>query len=361
MSANHDVHVIRFAFYPEKKLKTNLTVHEISDSKMKNLGAYYVANAHNHFNSVYKIARENSIDVVVISNLLSGYMAAKAVNRTIKTVFDLSDHFPSSGAGYYFDVNSFFGNFSSIFLEKLLKSTLKSVDSTVACSHALQRYVNNMGVRKTSTIPNGVDDLFFSKVDGENIRDQYGLNDSVTIGYLGSIEFWTNLFPLLKAIQVLKRNNQKVKLLLVGGKLRTEMASRVSQKIESLGIKENVVWLDFVPYAQVPKYIASMDMCTIPFNQNHPTAYYSAPNKLLEYLALGKPVITAPLPEIEITAKNYVNFAVTPDKYVKIIKSYINKPDEYIKQALQGREFASKLTWTKISQRYEQLLTQTVN
>jgi glycosyltransferase involved in cell wall biosynthesis len=356
IAEHHAVHVLRFEFYPEKKLETNLIVHEIDDSQHKNLGLYYVANAHKHFSAVYKIARENSIDAVVISNLLSGFMAAKAASGKFKTVFDLSDHFPSSGAGYYFDLDSFVGKLATSFLEKLLKSTLKGVDSTVACSHALQDYVKNLGIRNTCTIPNGVDDFFFSKADGSEIRHKCGLDGSVTVGYIGSIEFWTNLFPLLKAIQRLNSNNN-VKLLLIGSGLRTEMAQQVYQKIESLNIKKNVVWLDFIPYSEVPKYVAAMDICTIPFNRHHPTAYYSAPNKLLEYFALGKPVISAPLPEVELIAKDYVNFAVNSDEYVDAIKTYIANPDGYKQLGEQGRRLAAELTWTKISERYEHLLT----
>lgn len=360
IAEHHEVHVLRFAFYPEKKLETNLIVHETDDSKSKNLGIYYITNAIKHFNTVYKIARKNSIDVVVISNLLSGFMATKAVSRRFKTVFDLSDHFPSSGAGYYFDINSFLGKLATSVLEKLLKSTLKSVDSTVTCSHALKDYVNKLGIDNAYTIPNGVDDRFFSRIDGHEIRHKCGLDGYTTIGYIGSIEFWTNLFPLLKAIQRLnKRDN--VKLLLIGSGLRTEMARQVHQKIESLNIKENVVWLDFIPYSEVPKYVAAMDICTIPFNSHHPTAYYSAPNKLLEYFALGKPVISTPLPEVELTAKNYVNFAVTPDEYVAAIKTYITNPEGQKQLGEQGRRWATELTWTKISEKYENLLTEIVD
>lgn len=351
----HEVHVLRFAFYPEKKLETKLVVHEINDVKSKNLGLYYVTNAHKHFSAVYKIARENCVDVVVISNLLAGFVAAEAVSRRFKTVFDLSDHFPSSGAGYYFDVNSVYGKLATFCLEKMLKVTLKCVDSTVTCSHILRDYVKRLGIGNVCTIPNGVDDFFFSKNDGDEVRQRYGLDGCVTVGYIGSIEFWTDMSPLMRAIQILNGNHD-VKLFLIGGGLRTETARRVYQKVESLKIKKNVVWLDFVPYHEVPKYIAAMDICTIPFNHRHPTAYYSAPNKLLEYLALGKPVITTPLPEIELTAKKHVNFAVTTEEYVNAIEGYIDNPERYKKLGEQGRRLAAGLTWTKISQEYERLL-----
>jgi len=357
IAEHHEVHVLRFTFYPDKKLETKLVVHEINDTKSKNLALYYVTNAHKHFSAVYKIARENRVDVVVISNLLAGFVAAEALSRRFKTIFDLSDHFPSSGAGYYFDVNSIYGKLATLCLEKILKATLKCVDSTVTCSSILRDYVKNLGIGNVCTIPNGVDDFFFSKNDGDEIRQKYGLDGCVTVGYIGSIEFWVDMFPLLKAIEALSRSYD-VKLMLVGGGLRTKVAQQVYRKIRSLRIEKNVVWIDFVPYCDVPSYIASMDICTIPFSLNSPTAYYSAPNKLLEYLALEKAVITTLVPEIVLTAKPFVNFATTSKDYMEIIEGYIRDRGRYLEKAKKGRSFAMQLTWDKIAQKYENLLSE---
>ena len=165
------------------------------------------------------------------------------------------------------------------------------------------------------------------------------------------------MFPLLKAIRDLSRRHD-VKLMLVGGGLRTRTAQRVSRRIRSLGIEENVVWTDFVPYSDVGSHIASMDVCTIPFNLDSPTAYYSAPNKLLEYLALEKVVISAFLPEIVLTAKPFVNFAVTSKEYVDIIEDYLRDRGRYLEKAKKGRSFAMQLTWAKVAAEYENLLSE---
>lgn len=358
IAEHNEVHVLRFPFYPREKLKTNLVVHESEDIKTDMLALYYTINAHKHFNSVRRIVKENQFDVVVISNLLSGYMAAKAVGNQAKMIFDLSDHFPSSGAGYYFKTESILGRIVTCGLEKLLKATLKQVDYTVTCSHALKDYVKRLNVDAVGVVPNGVDDFFFRKNHEKEIREKYGLYKGITVGYLGSVEFWLDLSPLLKAIRVLSKSYD-VKLILVGAKLRTKFAQQVNNLIERLGIKEHVLWLDFVPYHEVPSYIGAMDICVIPFRVNHPTAFYSAPNKLWEYLALGKKVIATPIPEIVKTAKQFVDFAETTEDYVSIVEDYIKNHDENVEMVQQAKKLAMRLTWTNIAKRYEEILKKT--
>ena len=85
-------------------------------------------------------------------------------------------------------------------------------------------------------------------------------------------------------------------------------------------------------------------------------ACYSAPNRLLEYPALGKVVVTTLLPEIVLTAKDLVNFAVTSKEYVDVIEDYNRGRKRYLEKAKKGPSFAMQLTWAKIAQKYEQLL-----
>lgn len=351
-----DVYVLRFAFENYRKIKTKLYVEEINDVRINNIAWYYLLNVKRHYEAVRQIIAKRHIDVVVISNLLSGFVSAKAAKNAGAIVFDLPDHFPTSGAGYYFDVQSVPGKFGTAFLEGILKRTLNNVDHVVTCSNVLQDYVRRLGFDNVSLIPNGVHDFFF---DGRESRSSkraaYGLDEDIVVGYIGSIEFWLDVLPLLKAIKKL-RKSYDVKLMFVGGKLRTQVTEEIRREIEKLGIEEQVLWVDFVPFNSVPEYISSMDICTIPFNHLHPTAYYSSPNKLFEYLALEKPVISTPIPEVLNIAKNYVNFAVTDKDYFNIIKNYIEHPDIFIEKAREGKKLAIERKWSKIAQNYKCLL-----
>ena len=357
----HDeVHVLRFRFTEGKRTRTHITIHEMDDHRFTNLAVYYVANAGKHYEKVNSLINENNIDVVVNSNLLAAYVAAKAVGNRANIVFDLCDHFPSSAAGYYFNVQSLLGKIAMLSLEKLLKKNLGHAHHVVTPSHELCRYVETIGFEgPVSLMPNGVDDFFLERKfnsEGERIREQYGLGDSLVIGYLGSIEFWLHMSPLLSAIKQLKRKYD-IKLLIVGSRLRTNATNEIRRQLRSLRIEERVVWPDrFVSYHDVPFWISAMDICTIPFNCSHPTAYYSAPIKLLEYLALEKPVFSTPVPEVLAVAKNCVSSVLTADDYRKEIRSYIKDPTDYLRKGKEGKLIAERYTWTRIAKEYGELL-----
>jgi len=357
IAERNEVHVLRFAFQPNTRLGTRTIVHEIDDVKTNELALYYVLNAYKHLKAIREIVRRNEIDTVVISNLLAGYVAAKAVNGQANTVFDLSDHFPSSGAGYYFDLNSVPGKFTIFMLERLLQSTLRLVKCTVTSSYSLQNYVKKLGVNNAFLVSNGVEEVFLSnEKDGNKIRERWGLDGCVTVGYVGSIEFWLDMSPLLHAIRRLKKR-YRVKLFLVGSKLKTRTAIEIQKEIRSLGIEKNVVWTNqFVPHVEMPEYIAAMDICTIPFKHDHPTAYYSDPIKLWEYLALEKPVITTPIPDPIAQAGEYINVATKTADYVRIIENFVKDPDIFKVKAGKARELVKRRTWSKIAERYEQVL-----
>jgi len=59
----------------------------------------------------------------------------------------------------------------------------------------------------------------------------------------------------------------------------------------------NLHWLGPRSYSDLPRYAAHFDVGLIPFRQDRLTAYVN-PLKLLEYLALGLPVVSTPLPDL---------------------------------------------------------------
>ena len=357
IAEHNEVHVLRFRLYSENRLNTKAIIHDTEQFNFKDLAAYYLANAPRHFSAVRRIVKENKIDAVVISNLLSGYVAARATKDLAK-VFDLSDYFPTSGAGYYFSISSVPGKVVTRSFEVLLKNTLEHVDETVTCSYPLRDRVKELGIQNVSVMTNGVDEFFLeSRGRGSEIRKEFGLDGYVAVGYLGSIEFWLDMHALFRALHSLKSKGLRVKLFLVGARLRTKSAQSMVNEIKELGIEENVAWLNsFVPYRDVPDYIDAMDICTIPFDRRNPTAYFSAPNKLWEYLALGKPVITSPIPDPMIQARKYIDVAWNSQDYVNIIENYVKDPDKYKEKASSARELVKSRTWTQLAQEYEHLI-----
>ena len=81
--------------------------------------------------------------------------------------------------------------------------------------------------------------------------------------------------------------------------------------------RSNVHWLGPRTYAELPRYAAHFDVGLIPFRRDRLTSYVN-PLKLLEYLALGLPVVSTPLPDLA-SFKGLVHEAETADDFTDLI------------------------------------------
>jgi UDP-galactopyranose mutase len=67
--------------------------------------------------------------------------------------------------------------------------------------------------------------------------------------------------------------------------------------VEAPPMPPNVHFTGGRPYADLPRYLKSFDVCLLPFRQSDLVAHVS-PTKTPEYLAGGRPVISTPIPDV---------------------------------------------------------------
>ena len=140
-------------------------------------------------------------------------------------------------------------------------------------------------------MPNGVNPRRFQPSDGaDDMRRTLHLNGSVVIGFVGTLWKWHGLDVLLHALRDLNRRN--VHLLVVGdGQTRVDM----ERLAEQLGIRAQVTFTGQVPHDAVPRYVAAMDVTVLPAEHRA----HASPMKIVEYMAMAKPVVAPRLPNIE--------------------------------------------------------------
>jgi len=59
----------------------------------------------------------------------------------------------------------------------------------------------------------------------------------------------------------------------------------------------NVHFLGPKPYGELPQYLRHVDVCVLPWKQDHEFVRYGSAIKVREYMASGKPVVMPPLYE----------------------------------------------------------------
>jgi len=352
-----EVHVVRFQIYGKPRLSTRCIIHEIPhEVKIRAAAAYYLANAAQHAAEIYRIVKTESIDVVVAGNLLPPllyHLLTKLQEKRVPLIFDLQDYYPTSAAGYIADVNTTVGTAIRDLFEAITQYLIKHADLVTTPGVALAIYAREVGARRVAIVPNGVSEHFLQRHDGGEIRRKLGYHDNdIVIGYVGTVEFWLDMEPLIKAVAKAQKERFPVKLLLIGKHLQTGYYKKVEKMIKQYGIENNTTWLHFVPHEQIPEHIAAMNLATIPFDIHNPTAYYAAPNKLWEYLSQGVPVAATPIPEM-IAYRHLVHLVKTAeDYYTTITKISGIKP-----KALDVYQVLRERTWTRIAEKMKQIIT----
>lgn len=104
---------------------------------------------------------------------------------------------------------------------------------------------------------------------------------------------------------------------------------------------ENIKWLGFIHYNELPKYLAQCDVLILPYQLNEFTESV-LPAKVFECLATGKPVVSTALPELE-AYKEYFAIAANNNEFLLEITEALNNDSKEKKQ--QRITFAKKNTW----------------
>ena len=207
------------------------------------------------------------------------------------------------------------------------RELVRESDVLVVTSRELHdRHLAN-GV-ESCLIPNAADFEFFH--DAPDAPPLLELPRPV-IGYYGAIADW---FDLELAIQV-ARSRPQYSFVLIGQVHLLDVST-----LEKL---PNVRLLGEKHYRELPGYLSEFDVCTLPFRMNRLTKAVD-PVKMYEYFSQGKPVVSAPLPELAPLAE-LLYFAQGPEEFAKQIDRALAERDDSL--ASKRIAFASGNTWRR--------------
>lgn len=142
------------------------------------------------------------------------------------------------------------------------------------------------------------------------------------LGYFGAIEPWLVDQELIKRAA---RERPEWQWIFIGNKSR-------GLEIEDL---PNTHFLAPVPYAELPQYAAGFDVCVLPWETEQSFTSYGSAIKVREYLATGKPVVIAPLPEYEAMS-DVLRIARTRDEFLRLVEEALGENDPAMRSKRQA-------------------------
>jgi glycosyltransferase involved in cell wall biosynthesis len=214
---------------------------------------------------------------------------------------------------YVMDQYSAMPNVYADYIDELENTILSRADLIFVTSRNLVQEKNGS---KTSAVllPHGVDfEHFHSAVQplGDVPEELRNLPRPI-LGFHGVLAPWVDT----EILENLCRAFPQGSIVLIGPEWIDFQLSKRWPNLHRLGMRS---------YAELPRYAAHFDVGLIPFRQDRLTAYVN-PLKLLEYLALGLPVVSTPLPDLAAYAK-VVYQARTPDDFVDQVNLALNDRD----------------------------------
>ncbi len=214
---------------------------------------------------------------------LTGFLAAKL--RGVRVVLNVQDIHPDLSIE-----SGILRNRAAIrFAQGLEKWVYRISDHIIVIGEGFLKNLLDKGVprAKLSVLPNWVDTDFLKPVSKDNpVSGKYGLRDKFVVMYSGTISISSNraLERVLEAAVSMKEDRDVVFVIVGEGLKKPEL----ERKAGDLGA-DNVRFLPFQPYEDLPRLLASSDILLVPLDAEK--SQMSVPSKLYNFLAAGRPVL----------------------------------------------------------------------
>ena len=273
------------------------------------------------------------IDVLMLYNLPQCLMLLRA---PCFSVFDVADDLLAMFAHEL-------GKLSSaglLYCGKLMfRYMLRRSDLNLVVSRELQLQIQE----PTTLLPNGAD---LDEINNLEIIELPVDRRSPVVGYMGAFEYFTDMDMVLEAAASLP----DVVFWLVGG---GRDFSRVKCRVEKQQLA-NVHLPGPVDHKTGLAMMAATDICLLP-RRSDAFSHAACPLKLFEYAALGKPIVSTPMREVQRIAKEFAFFARDHNEMKTTISRLINNPDSAIEKIQLGLDLVKRsYNWRAITQQFVQ-------
>ena len=241
------------------------------------------------------------------------------------------------------------GSNKSIFFKILLwleRMSFRFANTVISTNESYKRIALDRGGKISDdvfVVRNGPDLSQFRPVPPQPHLKKPG---DILVGYLGNMNPQDGVDYLLRAAEEIihKRGVEHVKFLLIGG--ASYQATLLKMSIE-MGLADWVTFTGRLPDDEMLSALCACDICVQP-DPNNPLNDKSTMNKVMEYMALEKPVVAFDLTETRVScgeAALYANPNSVTDLASKILE-FADNPELRSQMGQMGRKrVENELAW----------------
>lgn len=179
--------------------------------------------------------------------------------------------------------------------------------------------------------------------------------DGRVVLYAGQLYHWKGVDVLLRALATLP----DVRAVILGGREGDADWRRIESLADELGVCSRVTFAGFVPKADLPARFAEASLFVLP-TLDTPSARYTCPLKMFEYMACGRPIVASDLLPVREVLADDVNASLVPPgdpaALSDAIARLLDDPDRGRRLAARARADSAGDTWDRRGARLESVL-----
>jgi glycosyltransferase involved in cell wall biosynthesis len=262
-------------------------------------------------------------------------------------VLDVRDLWPAAATS----LRQISAGWSTRAAEAVERELYRRAAAVVAVTRPFCEHVDAIRRRPPATalIPNGTLELFF----GERNRNRLGVPESRFLVTFAGTHGIAQALPA--TLDAAARFNGNVQFAFVGeGPVKDIVASQARER----GL-DNVSFHPQLPLEEIPPVLAASEALLVPLS-GHPTFSAFVPSKMIDFMAVGRPVIVAAAGEAaRIVERARAGIAVPPedpDALAGAVRWLVDHPAEAREMGARGREFARTRLRSTQAERLEHVL-----
>ena len=208
---------------------------------------------------------------------------------------------------------------------------------------AIERYPRNMG--KLFIIRNGPDTRHFKEFPPNDLLRK---GKTYLFAYIGIMAFQDGVEYIIRAIDYLVKQREFDDFItyLIGS--GSDLA-RLMKLTKELGLEEKIIFTGRIPDEPALKILSTADICLSP-DPSNPLNDSSTMNKIMEYMALGKPIVSFQLREAIFSAREAAIYVANNDAQSfgeGILKLVKDRDKRFMMGRFGKKRIEAELSWQR--------------
>lgn len=303
------IHIHRFKWLEPKEFRALIHFKGLKDNFR--LVTYLIS----LFFNLMWIVKKHDIKVIHAHHTIPVGLVGVIIGKIMRTPVVITSHLMDitthgTDEGPLGNIKDFESNF---FYRKLISFSLNSCKKIVAVSADLANRIIQMGIdpEKTIVLRNAVDIHRFKPVKNIEMRNKYNIKENeILIVFAGHLEPFKGIFELLDAFYEIRKKNQNVKLVVIGG---GQSEKEVKEIVSKYNLNGHITFTGKISPDTIQNFYQMADIFTLPSYTE------GLPLVVVEAMACGLPIVASCVGGIpEIVKNNENGFLIPPRNKEKL-------------------------------------------